>query len=57
MNRWEVGTDIFKLGTKKEKSDHLSLQGPTSVLGNEISSTGFHVLKSNILFSKKKPIE
>lgn len=57
MNRWEIGTNIFKLQTKKEKPDRLSLQGPTSVLGSEISPTGFNVLKSNVLFSKKKSLE
>lgn len=40
-----IGTNIFKLQTKKEKPGHLSLQGPTSVLGSEMSPTGFYVLK------------
>lgn len=57
MNSWEIGTNLFKLQTKKDETDHPSLKGPTSVLGSEVSPTGFHVLTSNILFSKKQLLE
>lgn len=56
-NRWGITTNLFKLQTEEDKPDHPSLQGPTSVLGSEISPTGFHVLASNTLFSKKQSLD
>lgn len=57
MNRWEISTNLFKLQTGEDKTDHPSLQGPTSVLESEISPTEFYVLASNTLFSKKQSLE